>query len=32
MEKHNAIMQAYKEKSEALRVELQKVELFKQKN
>jgi putative NADH-flavin reductase len=32
MEEHNAVMQAYNEKSETLRKELQKIELYKQKN
>jgi hypothetical protein len=32
MEEHNAIMQAYNEKSDRLRKELQKIELYKQKN
>lgn len=32
MEDHNAIMQAYNEKSDKLRKELQKIELYKQKN
>lgn len=32
MEEHNAIMQAYNQKSDMLRQELQKIELYKQKN
>ena len=32
MEAHNAIMQTYKEKSDTLRKELQKIDLYKQKN